>query len=129
MTGLLAAIGVSIVLAGCGGTPAMPRPVPGTGIQGRVTVGPSCPVERVNSPCPPRPMAATVVVRNSAGAPVTRFVSGADGGFKVDLLPGLYTLTGVTPGSSSLPRPIPVTVAVAAGSYATVDVEFDSGIR
>jgi len=28
-----------------------------------------------------------------------------------------------------LPRPIPATVTVVQGSYATVNVEYDSGIR
>src|SRR5947209_17066686 len=90
-------------IAACG-TPAAQ---PGTGIQGSVQVGPTCPVERINSPCPPHPMAATVVVRSGNGAEVTRFHSGPDGRFKVDLAPGSYTLIGLTVGSSFLPRPIP----------------------
>jgi hypothetical protein len=117
---------LTLSVAACGRQPAAQ---PGTGIQGLVQSGPTCPVERINSPCPPHPLAATVVVRNGAGAEVTRFNSGADGRFKVDLQPGTYSLTGLTIGSSPLPRPIPTSVTVTQGTYAAVNVEYDSGIR
>jgi hypothetical protein len=117
---------VSLSMAACGTQPAAP---PGTGIQGLVQVGPTCPVERINSPCPPHPIAATVVVRDGAGAEVMRFTSGADGRFTVDLRPGTYSLTGLTNGSSPLPRPIPTSVTVTQGTYTAVNVEYDSGIR
>ncbi|TME58008.1 MAG: carboxypeptidase regulatory-like domain-containing protein [Chloroflexi bacterium] len=122
----------SIILAGamaaCGSQAAQPAP-PGTGIQGMVQAGPTCPVERINSPCPPHPLAATVVVRDGTGAEVTRFHSGSDGRFKVDLRPGTYNLLGLMIGSSFLPRPIPTSVTVSAGAYTSVNVEYDSGIR
>jgi len=121
----LLTIGVALALAACG-TPAAQ---PGTGIQGTVEVGPTCPVERINSPCPPHPVAATVVVRDGTGAEITRFHSRADGRFKVDLAPGSYSLVGLTLGSSFLPRPIPTSVTVTSGTYASVNVEYDSGIR
>ena len=119
-------LGLALFVAGCGPSPATPL---NSGIQGIVQVGPTCPVERINSPCPPRPMAATVVVRNNQGADITRFQSGADGRFKVGLAPGTYTLVGLPIGSSFLPRPIPTNVTVVAGSYTSVNVEYDSGIR
>ena len=119
-------IGLALCLAGCGTSPASSM---NSGIQGLVQVGPTCPVQRINSPCPPRPVAATVVVRNAQGAEVKRFQSAGDGSFKVDLAPGSYTLVGLPIGSSFLPRPIPTTATVAEGRYTTVDVEYDSGIR
>lgn len=127
MPRLLVLIALVIVLAGCG--PSHPVAAPGTGIQGVVESSPTCPVERINSPCPPRPLAATVVVSNSQGVEVTRFTSGADGHFKVDLAAGRYTLLGEPIGNSPLPRPIPATATVVQGSYVTVNVEYDSGIR
>ena len=120
---------VTLALAACGAPAVSPTPSPGTGIQGVVQAGPTCPVERINSPCPPRPLAATVVVRDAAGHEVARTHSGADGHFKVDVGPGTYTVVGLNIGSSMLPRPIPTTVTVTSGSYATVNVEYDSGIR
>ena len=126
MKRVLASIFVTLALAGCGSQPAA---TPGTGIQGMVQVGPSCPVERINSPCPPHALAATVVVRDAGGHEVARTHSGADGHFKLGVAPGTYTVVGLTMGSSMLPRPIPTTATVTAGSYTTVSVEYDSGIR
>lgn len=126
MQRLLLSLGLAISLTACGASPAV---TPTSGIQGTVEVGPTCPVERLNSPCPPRPIAATVVVRSSAGSEVTRFQSDANGQFKVSLAPGTYTLVGLPVGSGFLPRPIPSTATVVAGSYTTVNVEYDSGIR
>jgi hypothetical protein len=125
MKRLIAPLALGLILAACG-TPAAQA---GTGIQGIVQVGPTCPVERLNSPCPPRPLAATIVVRDGNGAEVTRFHSGADGRFKVNLAPGSYALLGLTVGSSFLPRPIPTSVTVTPGTYASVTVQYDSGIR
>jgi hypothetical protein len=116
---------LTLLMAACGNQAAQP----GTGIQGVVQIGPTCPVERINSPCPPHPLAATVVVRNSSGAEVTRVHSGADGRFKVDVAPGTYTVVGLNIGSGGMPRPIPTSVTVTAGSYAVLNVEYDSGIR
>ncbi len=136
MKRFLGALVLAGLLAACGASPSAgpeasgsATPTPGTGIRGVVTVGPTCPVERVNSPCPPRPMQATIDIRDSSGKQVATVASGSDGQFQVDLLPGTYTLKGVTHGSAGLPRPILVTATVSAGSYATVNVEFDSGIR
>jgi hypothetical protein len=128
MKRIFATIIMALALAACG-TAAASTPPPGTGIQGVVQSGPTCPVERINSPCPPRPLAATVVVRDAAGHEVARTRSGADGHFSVDVAPGTYTVVGLNINSSMLPRPIPTTVTVTAGSYATVNVEYDSGIR
>jgi hypothetical protein len=122
---VVASLILMLLVTACGTQPAQP----GTGIQGIVEVSPTCPVERINSPCPPHPIAATVVVRSGSGAEVARFHSGADGHFKVDLAPGTYTVVGLNTGSSMLPRPIPTSVTVTPGSYTTLNVEYDSGIR
>src|SRR2546421_13119952 len=112
-------------MAACG----VPAAGAGTGIQGTVQAGRTCPVERINSPCPPHPLAATVVVRDASGVEVTRFHSGADGRYTVALAPGTYTLVGLNIGTGFLPRPIPTSVTVTSGSYTTINVEYDSGIR
>ena len=125
MTSRIMSVALVLMVAACG-TPAAQ---PGTGIQGTVQAGPTCPVERINSPCPPHPLAATVVVRDASGAEVTRFHSGADGRFKLVLAPGTYTLVGLNIGTGFLPRPIPTSVTVTPGTYTTINVEYDSGIR
>jgi hypothetical protein len=121
----LALIALAMVLASCGAAPA----APGTGIEGIVELAPTCPVERINSPCPPRPMAATIVIKDRRAVEVARVTSGRDGHFKVDLPAGSYTLIGLMVGGSMLPRPIPISVVVDPGRYTTVTVEYDSGIR
>jgi hypothetical protein len=128
MKRVLVSIMITLALAACGTAAAPPTPA-GTGIQGVVQAGPTCPVERINSPCPPHPLAATIVVRDAAGHEVARGHSGADGHFKVDVAPGTYTVVGLNIGSSMLPRPIPMTVTVTSGSYTSISVEYDSGIR
>ena len=115
----------ALTLAACGSQPA----AAGTGLQGTVTIGPTCPVERVGAPPCVAPLAATISVRNASDQEVTRFRSASDGTFKVDLAAGTYTLIGISSGPGGLPRPIPVTVTVIDGQYAQVNVTFDSGIR
>src|SRR3979490_1359501 len=119
----LVSVLVTLMLAACGTPAASPAPA-GSGIQGVVQAGPTCPVERINSPCPPRPLGATIVVRDPAGREVARTHSAADGRFKVEVAPGTYTVVGLNIGSSMLPRPIPTTVTVTLGSYTTITVEY-----
>ena len=126
MRRLLAIIAGVVVLAGCGA----PQPSQvGTGIRGMVVVGPTCPVERLNSPCPPHPLAATVVIRDRNDVEVARVASGSDGRFQVELAAGSYTLLGQPINGNLLPRPMPASAVVRAGSYTSVTVEYDSGIR
>jgi hypothetical protein len=119
---MLAVFPLALAVAACSGqvTPTA------TGIQGHVEESPTCPVERINSPCPPKPLAATVIVRRGASE-VLRFRSSSDGSFKVELPPGTYSLVGLQSGV--LPRPIATEVVVVAGHYTQVTVEYDSGIR
>ena len=115
----------AVALSACGTQPAKA----GTGLQGTVTIAPTCPVQRVGGPACVAPLAATISVRNTSGQEVSRFRSASDGTFKLDLAPGTYTLVGISSGPAGLPRPIPVTVTVVDGQYAQVNVMFDSGIR
>ena len=125
MTRALGLTALVLFLAACGSAPA----ATGAGIRGTVEAGPACPVERINAPCPPRPMAATVVIRDSHGAEVARVESGSDGHFRVDLPPGRYTLIGEAVAGNLLPRPLPTSAIVSPGRFTTVTVQYDSGIR
>jgi hypothetical protein len=120
----LLALLCGLLLIACGN--AAP---PGTGVAGRVLLGPSCPLERLNSSCPPRPLAATVVVQDSERNEVARVRSAADGHFTLNLPPGAYTIVGLPITSTGLPRPIATTVVVESGRYASATVTYDSGIR
>lgn len=99
----------------------------GSGVQGRVTVGPTCPVERIGSPCPDRPYQTTVVALDASGNEVARTASGPDGAFELELEPRSYVLTELVPGV--FPRPSRTPVAVQAGRYTQVTLRLDSGIR
>lgn len=98
-----------------------------TGIEGMVTIGPTCPVERIDSPCPDRPYAATIAVLDGAGRQVAEARSGADGRFRVLVPPGTYTLRPRQSGT--LPHAAELSVTVAADHITDVQVVFDSGIR
>jgi len=102
-------------------------PASSSGVEGRATAGPTCPVERAGSPCPERPVGGAVVFVQRDGHQVARFTTDADGMFRVALDPGTYTLVP----ASGRPFPIgrPVAVTVSAGSYAHVDLRYDTGIR
>ena len=113
----------SLVLLGC-----HQQAPAGTGIRGVVTLGPACPVETVNSPCPESPFRGDVMATASDGT-TTSVTTDAQGGFAMDLREGTYVVTAITPNGSGPPTPIPQTVQVDAGAYTQVTLEVDSGIR
>jgi hypothetical protein len=104
----------------------------GSGIRGRVTSSPTCPVQR-NPPdpaCAPRGFAARVrIERVSDGSVVARLRAGSDGRFSVTLAPGRYRVIA-RPASGTLPTcPTAVKATVRSGRYARVAIDCDSGIR
>lgn len=94
---------------------------------GTVSAGPTCPVERINSPCPPRPVAAEIDAVDAAGQRAGSTRSGADGTYRLALGPGTYVLTVAT--GSAFPRCPSTTVVVPAAGVATVNISCDTGIR
>ena len=96
-----------------------------SGIQGNVSYGPTCPVQRVGGPSCRRPYSAEIVIRQG-GRIVTNIRSGANGSFRVTLPPGTYTIASARTG---LPTLAPFDVAVKPHSFTTITVLFDSGIR
>jgi hypothetical protein len=114
--------------AGCTGEPADTK---GT-LQGQVTIGPICPVERPDQPCLPTPeayAARKVLVFGPDGTtlaetgPLNR-----TGYYRVQLDPGTYVVDINHVGidrSSDVPR----TITVAGGETTTLDISIDTGIR
>jgi hypothetical protein len=111
-----------IVLSACGGGATSARD---SGIEGKATIGPTCPLEQIGQPPCVAPYRGPVVVHRENHT-VTTFQTGTDGRFKVNLVPGTYTLTsnGAMPPTLS-----PVDVVVRAHAYTPVTLDFDSGIR
>ena len=110
---------VLALAAGCGGGTAAARD---SGIEGLVTIGPQCPVERIDQPCPDKPLAAEVtIVERGSGKVVASVRSDKDGRFAVRLDPGDYTLSPVVPrGGIGSGKPVDVTVQPHAFAHVTM---------
>jgi len=108
-------------------------PTPPSGIKGTVVLGPTCPVQGApesNNPVPNvclTPYAAQMVVLDDENKVVARVASGGDGMFQVDVAPGDYVLAPAS--TDSYPIAQPVSVTVVPGHYATVQINYDTGIR
>lgn len=100
-----------------------------SGIDGMVTLGPLCPVSRLEEPCPDRPFAATLLVRTAAGQTLGPVQSDASGRFTLDVPPGKYVIEPQLTSSGRLPFAGPVDVTVPATGRAAVTIAYDTGIR
>ena len=119
-------------LAGCGeqGSPEADREQ--SGIDGRVHLGPQCPVEQEDHPCPDEPpQGSTVSIlrhvsenSESVGDVIARTKTDADGSFRLTVAPGSYVVTADAGMSCEL-----VDVEVTASAHSRVDVACDTGIR
>ena len=107
----------------------LPTLPPGSGIERVITLGPLCPVMQAGVPCPDRVYAATLALLDASGREVDRVTSGADGHYRLMVAPGQYTLVPQSPPGLPLPFADPIAVDVVAGSWTTLDVAYDSGIR
>jgi hypothetical protein len=100
----------------------------GSGIEGRVTIGPQCPVEQMGSPCPDAPYEALITVTRE-GDTVEQTRSNTDGTFRIPLDPGTYSVVAGPVDGSSMPFGRQVEVVVKPGTLTHVDLSVDSGIR
>ena len=125
---LATAVAAAALLAGCGGQSGGSATSATGTLSGRVVAGPTCPVERIGSPCPPRAVAgAEVVAKRADGGGLRRTRSAADGSFVLALAPGRYVVTATSPGAYvSTDSAVAV---VTAGSTARLTLTLDTGIR
>ena len=124
----------ALLLAACGGGAGAPSSTPGagnSGIEGQALAGPTCPVERVGSPCPERPVPdAAVEVWNAAHTEkILTFATDAQGRFRVALAPGDYNLDPQRIDAQQFPVPHPQNITVRDGQFTQVTIEYDTGIR
>jgi hypothetical protein len=99
-------------------------------VEGHITIGPFCPVERPGVPCPVPPEAYTsrsVVIFASDGyTEVKRFALDTNGNYKIVLAPGEYYAqiqpAGIGPGEKKF-------FSVVSSETITVDFNIDTGIR
>jgi hypothetical protein len=105
--------------AGCG-DPRQDEPAPPDIVVGVVVdLGPSCPVEREDQPCPTIPLTGTELVATSGGREVRRDLP-ADGRLTLELEAGTWDITATAGMSCD-------TVTVSASG--SVEVSCDTGIR
>lgn len=118
-------IGVLIlVLATCSLYNPTPR---GSGIEGQVLIGPTCPVVQQNQECPDQPYQATLTIRSRTGVQIMQFQTDPEGRFKVPLAPGEYILHPESP--DGIPFASDQTFLVETGQYTQLSINYDSGIR
>ncbi len=127
LIGRLLAVLLVVAACGPGGPSAVPSAPLDSGIRGFVQLGPTCPVETRDVPCT-TPYVAVLVILDRDQREVARVTSGEDGRFEVFLAPGEYTIAP-TPGGDPLPSAAPQAVSVVAGSFAEVEINYDTGIR
>src|SRR4051812_3381060 len=108
-------------------TPVAPATVGSPGVRGRVSAGPTCPVEREDQPCPPNPVSDRRIDALSRGRVTGSAVTDAQGRYAIGLAPGDYTLH--VANEDTFPRCPDTDVHVTAGSPVTADIDCDTGIR
>ena len=98
-------------------------------LRGKVTMGPTMPVERAAGPPAIAPVAgASVNVASTSGVPIASASTGPDGAYGIPLAPGDYLVT-VTFPRRMLSRFVPRQVMVAPGAPTVLDLKLDTGIR
>jgi hypothetical protein len=107
---------------------ATPTPTD-SGITGKVSVGPMCPVIIEGQECPDRPLQATLIVNSPDGKKIVQFQTDAKGIFKVPLAPGDYILHPEPPQGKPLPFASDQPFTVLPGEFTRLNVQYDSGIR
>lgn len=114
---------VIAVTACSGNSPATPD----SGVEGKVVIGPVCPVEQQGESCPDRPYQAMLTVNNPNGEKIVQMETDEDGYFKIPLEPGNYIL--VPESEDLLPFATEQPFTVTEGQYTQLTIAFDSGIR
>lgn len=118
-------------LAGCGSEDSGPAGDT-SGVDGRVLLGPQCPVETAGDACADEPAAgAKVTVAKqlpgdlyAGGEVVAATTTDDEGRYRVEVPPGSYVVTADAGMSCEL-----MDARVTAGAYSSVDVPCDTGIR
>src|SRR5579864_328255 len=98
-------------------------------LEGRITRGPLSPVERIGVPNAAPVAGARLEIRAPNGRKVASVESDSAGKYSVQLAPGTYLVTVISPaGAFNRPNP-PATVAIKAGEVTHFDIRLDTGIR
>ncbi len=96
-------------------------------VSGQVLLGPSCPVETAESPCPPTPLSGAKVEIVQDGKVTSSGETDGQGEFTLDAPTGTVTVRAET--TEGLPSETSQTVDLQEDQTATVTLTLDSGIR
>jgi len=127
---ILVAGGTLMVTAACGTVVAPANvqvsPSPSLALlQGTVVVEPTCPVQRIGSPCPPAPLSGARVEAYSGSTLSAAVTTDRSGHYLLHLAPGHYLVRVANP---SLPRLLTERTVDLSGNT-DLDLSVDSGIR
>jgi hypothetical protein len=118
-------IGSSVACSG--GSGGSPSAAADSGIQGRVMLGPQCPVVVAGSPCPDVPWKGSVRVSDDDGV-IAEIHTFEEGRFAIAIEPGVYQVVPVLDASG--PGGVEAQeVTVVEDRYAHVTFTVDTGIR
>ncbi len=107
-----------------------PSPSNKSGIKGRVTLSPTCPVERFppDPNCAPKAYSTLIDIIKEGSTKILKTIqSDASGVFNVDLSLGSYVLQAH--GGQTMPSCPLVLVAVKSNQYTNIEISCDTGIR
>ena len=101
-------------------------------LSGVVTIGPNCPVQRDDTPCPTPPSAYAarkILVMDEPGTKVLFTVDiDAQGLYVIDLAPAKYRID-LKPNGIDRASELPAVVDIHANSVTTLNVNIDTGLR
>lgn len=102
-------------------------------LAGKVSIGPICPVERIDTPCPVPPETYTsrefLVLSSDKSKTITSFHADANGNYNISLPPGGYVVTSAKTGIGYMSKDLPRTVIIKANQTTILDISVDMGIR
>ncbi|MCH8877584.1 MAG: hypothetical protein IIA89_12295 [Chloroflexi bacterium] len=141
---LASVVCLGVLLVACSGSadPAAQPPPPSevattlpaptaaaSGVEGRVWIGPTCPVARAGTECPDQPYEAQLTVTDVEANVVARGMADEEGFFRLQLPAGDYILVPETPNPRLPPFASPIPFIVNSGRFTQLTVNYDSGIR
>jgi hypothetical protein len=127
---LVMALATLSIWIGCNGDSMVSNSQTGV-LQGKVDIGPLCPVEQPGN-CPPDPSLFTshqlVILSADQKSVVTKVPIKSDGSYSVQLPAGTYYVD-YTPHDIGIGAFSPLKVTVEAGQVTNFDIHIDTGIR